>query len=213
MMMKGNGRGFANPCYVDPTGKALEQNGYKAAPLGHAFGYAPKTDYVKSQGYGKPRFGSEQFDARPGQHQNKFPQKAAKFNADYDFETANRMFAEIVIGDPKDIKNGMGPRRSNNHELSSLDKSEGAPKAKDVQLPDEDVKQNKVFYKKSAFFDDISSDDKDRRSGKDVRPDWHIQRKTDGETFGPGTHEVISRHARHNNDTHQRHARADGAAH
>lgn len=71
-------------------------------------GFAPTNNFSHRPTYGKPRVGPHQFHARPGQHQHKFPQKVPKFNSDYDFETANKKFEEIAIGDLKDKKDGMG---------------------------------------------------------------------------------------------------------
>ena len=46
-----------------------------------------------------------------------------------------------------------------------LDKPEVVPESKSAKPAAEDVEQKTVFYEKKGFFDDISSDDKDRRLG------------------------------------------------
>ncbi|KAH7730212.1 LSM14-B protein [Aphelenchoides avenae] len=196
-LVKEEDRAYQHASLASATGKKFEPNGYKKAPYGRPFGFAPTNNFSHRPTYGKPRVGPHQFHARPGQHQHKFPQKVPKFNSDYDFETANKKFEEIAIGDLKDQKD---------------DKPEVVQKSADVKPVHEDVEQKKVFYEKKGFFDDISSDDKDRRSGKDVRPDWQTQRKTDSETFGPGVHAVVNRHAGHNKIVQLRHQRAQVAA-
>ncbi|KAH7710166.1 Lsm14a protein, partial [Aphelenchoides avenae] len=102
-----------------------------------------------------------------------------KFDSDYDFEKANEQFQETLekITDGVDkvtvSDSGIAVEKDNRAEAESPDSES------------QSATEKAAYYdKKSSFFDTISCEALEKEEGKNNRPDWRKERKTNQETFG-----------------------------
>ena len=132
------------------------------------------------------------------------------YDSDYDFEKANEQFREKIIADLnlKELKGDGGDAPSQQPEAkdsttgellleaadgpeqppveSKLTGNGGAGDGDELPISEAEQRQQQDFYNKnSSFFDNISCDTLEKESGKNVRPDWKRERRTNQETFGP----------------------------
>ncbi|KAF1811018.1 hypothetical protein P152DRAFT_74161 [Eremomyces bilateralis CBS 781.70] len=109
---------------------------------------------------------------------------------DFDFESANKKFSKldlakeaIATGSPL----GESPINANstieNGESKSTNGTEGETKSDDVTIPP----PAPAYDKGSSFFDNLSSDRRDREERKDVRDMRTEERRRNMETFGQGS--------------------------
>lgn len=130
------------------------------------------------------------------------PRKSAplKFEGEYDFDEANKLFLELE-GKLKNMKikedgkeNGEAPAERDNSK-SSNDQSEsgsGYDSEDQTNNKDGDSKEGRIggsvsgeFYDRTkSFFDNISCEASERSQGKVNKPDWRKERQLNAETFG-----------------------------
>lgn len=123
---------------------------------------------------------------------------------DYDFEKANQQFRDLQLErsiEGLDLKRKDSKDDEHHLPVENLVKAiEGEHKEYNLDVDDVEeegrVQEGQDFYynKNCSFFDNISCDSLEKESGKNVRPDWKRERRTNQETFG--TAAVRSIHSR-----------------
>lgn len=118
-----------------------------------------------------------------------------KFDGEYDFDEANKLFLELEgkfkglklkSGEEKDVES---PGDGNNSK-SPVGQSESGSgyDSEDQNQKDGDSKAESVsgdFYDRTkSFFDNISCEASERSQGKVNKPDWRKERQLNAETFG-----------------------------
>ncbi|XP_046550531.1 protein LSM14 homolog A-like isoform X1 [Haliotis rubra] len=122
---------------------------------------------------GAPR-GTGNNRGRPGQ-----PKTPLKFDAEYDFESANAQFDKDKIEEELKKKLTISDEKVVNGDNKEEKKEEGAEEPSEVIEEDE-----AVFYDKTkSFFDNISCEATERAKGN-ARMSWREERKLNAETFG-----------------------------
>lgn len=122
-----------------------------------------------------------------------------KFEGEYDFDEANKLFLELE-GKLKNMKikdgaeNGEGSAERNNSKSSNDGSESGSAYDSEDHTNEKegDSKEGRVggsvsgeFYDKSkSFFDNISCEASERSQGKVNKPDWRKERQLNAETFG-----------------------------
>ena len=117
-----------------------------------------------------------------------------KFEGEYDFDEANKLFLQLdskfknlkLKGEEKDSGEGSGDRAGSklpagpSESVSDYD-SEDHNKNGDSK----DGSQHEEYYDRSkSFFDNISCEATGRSQGKGNKPDWRKERQINAETFG-----------------------------
>lgn len=118
-----------------------------------------------------------------------------KFEGEYDFDEANKIFLEledkmknIKIKDGEKEVNGeaSGDRANSKSPTGQSESGSGydSDEQKDGDSKDGGSEPADYYDKSKSFFDNISCEANERGQGKIGKPDWRKERQTNAETFG-----------------------------